>query len=129
MADIHPYGSRRSRTMFSLMSGNSKRSTSGRQGGYDSVAVRLAVAEDAEAIRRVAALDGKAEPTGRVLVAEADGELIAALPVAGGSAIADPFRWTSDIVALMEMRAEQLTAADLVPMGVAAGALRSLRTQ
>jgi hypothetical protein len=115
--------------MFSLMSRRSKRSTSSRLGGYDSVAVRLARAEDEAAIRRLASLDGKKAPEGRVLVAEADAELIAALAIDGGEAVADPFRWTSDVVALMEMRAEQLAAADLVPVPGTGGAVRALRTQ
>ena len=116
--------------MFSLMSRRSKRSTSSRTGGYDSVAVRLARQEDEMAIHRIASLDGKKAPRGRVLVAEADREIIAALAIEGGNAVADPFRWTSDVVALMEMRAEQLAAADLVPTPAMGGAVRSeLRTQ
>ena len=116
--------------MFSLMSRRSKRSTSSRLGGYDSVAVRLARPEDEAAVQRIASLDGKKAPQGRVLVAEADREVVAALAIEGGNAVADPFRWTSDVLALMEMRAEQLAAADLVPTPAAGGAVRnSLRTQ
>jgi hypothetical protein len=116
--------------MFSPIARRSKRYTSSRLGGYDSVAVRLAHAEDEEAIRRIAALDGKKAPEGRILVAEADHEVIAALAINGGHAVADPFRWTSDVVALMEMRAEQLAATDQVPTPAAGGAVRSaLRTQ
>jgi hypothetical protein len=115
--------------MFSLLSRTSKRYTPGRMGGYDSVAVRLARPEDDEAIRRVASLDGKKAPEGRVLVAEADGEIIAALALSGGHAVADPFRWTSDVLALMEMRAEQIATIDLAPTP-ATGAVRTpLRTQ
>jgi len=115
--------------MFSLMSRRSNRSTSSRLGGYDSVAVRLARPEDEAAIQKIASLDGKKAPSGRVLVAEADREIIAALAIDGGNAVADPFRWTSDVVALMEMRAEQLAAAELVPMPAAGGAVRTaLRT-
>ena len=47
-----------------------------------------------------------------MLVAEADGEIIAALPIDGGHAVADPFRWTADVVALMEMRAAQFEGID-----------------
>ncbi len=115
--------------MFSLMSRKSKRYTSSRTHGYDSVAVRLAQAEDEMAIRRIAALDGKTAPEGRILVAEADHEIIAALPIGGGQAVADPFRWTSDVVALMEMRANQIASMDLVPTPATGGAVRALRTQ
>jgi hypothetical protein len=111
--------------MFSLMSRTSKRSTSSRMTGYDSVAVRMAREEDVNAIYRIAALDDKKAPQGRVLVAEADGELIAALGIDGGSAVADPFRWTSDVLALMEMRAEQIAAVDLVPTAATGGAVRT----
>ena len=115
--------------MFPLMSRRSKRYTSSRMGGYESVAVRLARPEDESSIHRIASLDGKKAPTGRVLVAEADSEIIAALAIEGGSAVADPCRWTSDVVALMEMRAEQLAAAALVP-ATAGGAVRTaMRTQ
>ena len=118
--------------MFSLMSSRSKRSSSSRVGGYDSVAVRMARPDDTQAIRRVAALDGRKAPTGRVLVAEADGELIAALSVDDGRATADPFRWTSDVMALMEMRAEQIGASDTgdaAPVAPTGGALKRLRAQ
>jgi hypothetical protein len=115
--------------MFSLMSLRSKRSTSGPASRYDSVAVRLARPEDEPAIRRLASLDGKSVPKGRLLVAEADSEVIAALPVAGGSAVADPFRWTSDVVALMEMRAEQLAGAEVAPQPAPSGAVAKLRAQ
>ena len=116
--------------MFSLMSRRSNRSTSSRLGGYHSVAVRLARPEDEGAIRRIASLDGKKAPSGPLLVAEADNEVIAALSIASGEAVADPFRWTSDVVALMEMRAEQLAAVDLAAVPATGGAARNaLRTQ
>lgn len=116
--------------MFSLMSRRSKRSTSSRMGGYHSVAVRIARPEDEAAIRRIASLDDKKAPEGRRLVAEADHEIIAALSIGGGTAVADPFRWTSDVVALMEVRAEQIAAADQAAVAAAGGAARAaLRTQ
>ena len=118
--------------MFGLMSNRSASTRSGRSykhRGYDSVAVRVARREDAAAIRRVAALDGKRVPTGEVLVAEADSEIIAALSVSDGTRVADPFRWTSDVVALMEMRASQLQASGAnAPATAAASARASLRT-
>ena len=43
-----------------------------------------------------------------MLVAEQAGELVAALPLDGGNALADPFKPTADIVALLQMRARQL---------------------
>ena len=115
--------------MFSLMSFRSNPSSSARTGGYHSVAVRLARPEDERAIQRIAALDGAKVPGGRVLVAEADGELIAALSVSDRQAVADPFRWTSDVMALMEMRADQLAGTDAVAATAAGGPVQQLRTQ
>ena len=113
--------------MFSLMSHKSNSHESGRRsvGGYGSVAVRLAQPGDEAAIRRVAALDNRAVPKGHVLVAEVDGEVIAAISV-GGVAVADPFRWTADVVALLEMRADQLKAGEWAPIPAAAGSVRAL---
>ena len=115
--------------MFSLMSVKSKRSSYSRVGAYDSVSIRMARPEDEYAIYRVAALDGAKAPAGRVLVAEADGDIIAALSVTDGAKAADPFRWTSDVIALMKMRADQLSADDARPARSASRAVKQLRTQ
>jgi hypothetical protein len=63
---------------------------------------------DIDAIRRLAALDSKPIPAGGVLVAELEGELVAALPLDGGEALADPFKPTADIVQMLRLRARQL---------------------
>jgi len=98
-------------------------------GDYDSVAIRMARPGDDYAITRVAALDSRKAPTGRVLVAEADGEVIAALSVSNGAKAADPFSWTSEVMELMEMRAEQIAAADTGPVETIRGGVKQLRTQ
>jgi hypothetical protein len=54
--------------------------------------IREAQAADDAALRRLAALDSSRVPAGRILVADVDGELVAAVSLAGGPAIADPFR-------------------------------------
>jgi len=46
-----------------------------------------------------------------MLVAEVDGELRAAVPLLGGAAIADPFHRTSELVTILEARAQQLADA------------------
>jgi len=46
-------------------------------------------------------------PSGRILVGERDGEIVAAVPIAGGSAIADPGRSTSAMISLLGLRAAQ----------------------
>ena len=115
--------------MFSLMSLRSKRSTSSRVGGFDTVAVRMAGPGDEAAIRRIAALDDRKAPTGRVLLAEVQGELIAALGVTDGRAVADPFRWTSDVMALLEMRAAQSAGAGDAPAPAPGAPVQRLSTQ
>jgi hypothetical protein len=54
--------------------------------------IREAQAADDAALRRLAALDGSRVPAGRILVAEVDGEIVAAVSLAGGPAITDTFR-------------------------------------
>ena len=75
------------------------------------IVIRPAHSDDRSALVRLAALDSSVVPTGRVLVAEIDGELVAAMPVDGGPAIADPFRATAAMVALLELRAGQIEPA------------------
>lgn len=77
---------------------------------YDEVTVRWAKPRDAEAIRRVAGRDSKLSPAGATLVAEVAGEIAAALAIDGGETIADPFRPTSDLVDMLELRAAQIAA-------------------
>lgn len=72
------------------------------------VRVRRFTERDIDGIRRLSALDDKPVPTGGVLVAELAGELVAALPLDGGEALADPFKPTADIVAMLQLRARQL---------------------
>ena len=79
------------------------------------VTVRVAGPADALALSRLAALDSAAVPTGPTLVAEVDGQVVAALPVGGGAAVADPFRHTASAVSLLELRAAQIHAASHPP--------------
>lgn len=71
------------------------------------VTIRRFAEHDIDGIRRLAALDEKPVPAGAVLVAEVRGELVAALPLDGGPALADPFKPTADIAALLRLRARQ----------------------
>jgi hypothetical protein len=73
----------------------------------DPVSIREATLADGRAIDALAALDSSRRPAGRMLVAEVDGDIVAALPLDGGHAIADPFRHTAELVALLELRAAQ----------------------
>jgi hypothetical protein len=72
------------------------------------VIVRRSEPRDARSLARVAGRDSKSVPDGPLLVAEAGGEVLAALPLHGGEPIADPFRPTAALVALLELRARQL---------------------
>jgi hypothetical protein len=67
-----------------------------------SVTIRLSRDDDAEPIRCLAELDSRRAPSGRVMLAEVDGELVAAVPTGGGPAIADPFRRTAQIVEILQ---------------------------
>ena len=75
------------------------------------VTIRWASDADAPALTRLAALDSKRLPSGALLVAEVNGEIWAALAPDSGSAIADPFRRSGDLVRLLTTRALQLTTS------------------
>ena len=70
--------------------------------------LRRSTAEDEPALARLARLDSALRPQGEMLVAEVEDEIVAAVPLAGGPAIADPFRPTADIVELLHVRSERI---------------------
>src|SRR5215213_3380292 len=70
-----------------------------------SVLIRAARGSDGNALERLAAVDSAEVPAGSLLVAEADGRLVAAIASSSGEAIADPFLPTADVLALLELRA------------------------
>ena len=72
------------------------------------ISIRLATPDDARALARLAALDSGTVPAGRVLLAERDGELQAALALAGRVTLADPFVPTTELLALLRVRATRL---------------------
>lgn len=72
------------------------------------ITLREAVAQDREALVRLAQLDGHRLPTGPQVVAVADGRILAATEVRSGATIADPFRPTAGVVGLLRLRAQQL---------------------
>lgn len=79
--------------------------------GHRSIVIRPARASDASAIARLALLSARRPPEAPLLVAEVDGEVLAASPVAGGQPVTDPFAVTIDISELLALRAAQLRAA------------------
>jgi hypothetical protein len=68
------------------------------------ITIRPSTPEDTRALLRLAQLDGRRPPSGEFILAIVGGELWAALPLGGGDAIADPFRPTADVVALLRVR-------------------------
>lgn len=77
----------------------------------DAVTLRCAEAADAAALKRLAELDSAAQLSGPVLlVADRDGVLLAAMALASGRVIADPFRPTAALVELLRARERQLRA-------------------
>jgi hypothetical protein len=71
----------------------------------DTVVLRHATADDDAALRDLAALDSTRLGPGPHLLAEVGGHLRAAVSLADGAAIADPFHSTTAEVALLRARA------------------------
>jgi hypothetical protein len=69
------------------------------------VAIRLSVADerDGESIQRLASLTDSAPPDGPVMLAEVDGEPVAALGIADGNAVTDPSLSSRTILALLHL--------------------------
>jgi hypothetical protein len=72
------------------------------------ITIRLATEDDAVALRRLAQLDATRLPEGELLVAEADGEIRAALRVSDSAYVADPFYPSRHLVGLLDVRAKRM---------------------
>ena len=70
--------------------------------------IRAATDADMLALVRLARLDSSRPPAGTIIVAEDGGAITAALAAEDGATIADPFRATAPVVAMLRLRAEQL---------------------
>lgn len=75
---------------------------------WSALIIRMAVNADEKPLRRLAHLDSSRPLSGRALLAEQDGALIAALSLEDGAVIADPFRPSADAVTMLRVRAAQL---------------------
>ena len=75
-----------------------------------SVTLRFASPADQKRLARLAELDSSTPPTQPVLLAEVDGQLRAALALTDGTAVADPFHPTADLIDLLRARARHLDA-------------------
>jgi len=70
------------------------------------IIIRSPRIEEAFAVRRLAYLDSRRPLRGEVLVAFVDDEPLAAISLADGAVVADPFRRTADVVELLRLRAQ-----------------------
>jgi hypothetical protein len=73
-----------------------------------SITIRLATEDDTAALRRLAQLDGARLPEGELLVAEAEGEIRAALRVPDSAYVADPFYPSAELVGMLDTRAKRI---------------------
>jgi hypothetical protein len=78
---------------------------------FDASAIRPATAADARALARVAALDSQRPLAAPVLLAEEGGVAVAAISLADGRVVADPFRPSAAAVAGLRARVRALHAA------------------
>jgi len=72
------------------------------------VTIRRLTEDDTPAVMRLVQLDSADPPKGELLGAEIEGTLVAFAPVSGGRTVADPFSRTSELSALLSLRAAQL---------------------
>jgi hypothetical protein len=91
------------------------------------VTIRTAREHEHAAIARIAELDSAQPPAGRLLVAVLDGELLAAISLADGAIVANPFRSTIEVVELLAARERQLRGTSMRRRTLAAASLRALR--
>jgi hypothetical protein len=76
----------------------------------DEVVIRRAFPEDASTLARLALLDSQRPIAGPALLAERGGVAVAAVALDGSRTVADPFSPTADLVALLHLRADALSA-------------------
>src|ERR671910_2891951 len=72
------------------------------------VTIRLAAPADLVVLEQLAGLDSRPLPPGPHLVAERDGRIDAALSLATGELVADPFRPTAELCDLLRCHAGRL---------------------
>ena len=76
----------------------------------DVIAIRRATDDDRRTLDRLSALDSAPPLSGPALLAFLDGQPCAALSLADGRVVADPFHPTADAVELLRARAAHLAA-------------------
>ena len=66
--------------------------------------IRPATGEDAYTLRKLAELDSQAPVTRPAVIGEIDGRPAAAMSLADGRIVADPFQHTAQLIAMLTMR-------------------------
>jgi hypothetical protein len=92
------------------------------------IVVRIATVGDRRSLERLAKLDSTEMPIGATLIGELRGRPVAALSLGDGTAVADPFVATSDILELLRLRARQLGRTTSPPVA-ASGVSRRRRVR
>jgi hypothetical protein len=77
---------------------------------WTGLTVRLATGADRPALERLAELDETTRPAEPVLLGEVRQRPVAALSLADGKVVADPFSPTHELVELLRLRAQQMGA-------------------
>src|SRR2546423_15397200 len=86
------------------------------------ILIRTSTAADGPGLARLAALDSAEIPCGRMLIAEVDGSMRAAMPLDGGRPIADPFAESVHVLELLAAHALVLPHGGQPPGARAPGA-------
>jgi hypothetical protein len=73
----------------------------------ETIVIRSASPADSDALDRLAALEGVRPLEGERLVAIIDGELVAAVEMDSGQAVADPFRRSAAAVEMLRLQARR----------------------
>jgi hypothetical protein len=81
----------------------------------DHVTLRLDRVSDSPALYDLAELSGRRAVEGRYVVSEVEGRLVAAVPLDGGTPLADPFVRTFHLLPLLELRAAQIRRVEVQP--------------
>jgi hypothetical protein len=71
----------------------------------ESITITHSTEADAQKVWRLALLDDRRPPKGPALLAYAGDELLAAVGLLDGRAVADPFRPTADVVDMLRFQA------------------------
>jgi hypothetical protein len=79
---------------------------------HEKITIRLLGDEDFEAVARLAAMDSAAVPEAPLVGAYRDGRLLVARSLGSGESIADPWTPTSELRALLDERATQLSGGN-----------------